>query len=558
MKKIIPLLCLAGMMMLAACSNKEEADEKNDGKIVMSAAQFTLTEEPYGEETEVESRAAEALPGTQTVDLGNGIEAEVSIEREQKEAAHKATRATDISNQHYTITAFKSGVGRVGGTLRGTVSGTGATKTFTPDPGTQHEIELPPGTYTFFCFNDKVSDDGSFNYTIQQADAAGALFDYKTVTISGKHYRVNFEMKHQAARMRFELTTYWDITGIKATASANNGITGFIYDDLMSNYAASGGAVTSSEFGFPNATTEAANYTYTSTSDYGYFLCSFFNGVQTASNLKINFTSGSLYGKSLVGKSLPLSGFPRSSLMRNESYKVKIKLFYSYNYLFQDGSVSTLAVGRKAGKTAVAAMISSNKAMALTDAGGTCNWSNSAVKQNVVSTDAFATVYNDMDGFNHTWSAAHSASGVAHANDLNFPAFYQATHYTPLKPLTAGGGMLTSWYLPSIGEWKLAAQAMGGFNPASLTTWPNNTHQAWNDRLVKVISVQAGGTNPVWGSGLPSHGWYWASNEHVNLASAFHVIFYPNSGPHGFGIYFAANPKNLNPMRVRAFIIKVH
>ena len=97
----------------------------------------------------------------------------------------------------------------------------------------------------------------------------------------------------------------------------------------MSNYVSSGGAVISSEFSFPNATTEAANYTYTSTSDYGYFLCSFFDGVQTASNLKINFTSGSLYGKSLVGKSLPLSGFPRSALMRNESYKVDSKVFYS-------------------------------------------------------------------------------------------------------------------------------------------------------------------------------------------------------------------------------------
>ena len=99
---------------------------------------------------------------------------------------------------------------------------------------------------------------------------------------------------------------------------------------------------------------------------------------------------------------------------------------------------------------------------------------------------------------------------------------------------------------------------MGGFNPASLTTWPNNTHQEWNDRLVKVISVQAGGTNPVWGSSLPSQGWYWASNEHANPASAFHVILYPNSGLNDYGMYFAANPKDKNPMRVRAFITKVH
>ena len=57
MRQIIPLLCLAGTMVFVACSNKDETDEKNGDKIVMSAAQFTLTEEPYGEEPEVEHRA---------------------------------------------------------------------------------------------------------------------------------------------------------------------------------------------------------------------------------------------------------------------------------------------------------------------------------------------------------------------------------------------------------------------------------------------------------------------------------------------------------------------
>ena len=537
MKKINPLLCLAGMMMLAACSNKEEADEKNDGKIVMSAAQFTLTEEPYGEETEVESRAAEALPGTQTVDLGNGIEAEVSIEREQKEAAHKATRATDISNQHYTITAFKWGVGRVGGTLRGTVSGTGATKTFTPDPGTQHEIELPPGTYTFFCFNDKVSDDGSFNYTIQQADAAGALLDYKTVAISGKHYRVNFEMKHQAARMRFELTTYWDITGIKATASANNGLKTIYYDDLMSNYFENKGAITSLEFGFPNVTTEAANYTYTSTSDYGYFLCSFFGGVQTASNLKINFTSGSLYGKSLVGKSLPLSGFPRSSLKRNESYKVKIKLFYSYNYLFQDGSVSTLAVGRKAGKKPVGACTAGNRAMALRSVGAYA-WGPSASQFDNV---AHSVNLDDHKGVIWGWELTYHANqsydhSTIKANATNYPAFYQAAHYDP-GVQTSGLGQ---WYLPSLGEFLDAYSAIGKFDKNSVTgSWGDYTKD-WNGKIYRVVFVQAGGS-PTLGE------WCWTSQEY-NQQSAV------NCGCTAGFIRLSAYTKNLPGNFVRPFV----
>lgn len=536
-KQILSMFFLLGAMMFTACGNREEAEEKNDGKIVMTAAQFTLTEEPYGEETEVISRALGVLPQPQIVDLGNGIEAEVSIEREQNEVPRKATRAKDISNQHYTIMAYKLGTGRVGGTLKGTVSGTGAMKTFTPDPGTQHKIVLPPGTYTFFCFNDKVADDGSFGYVVQQANAEQALFDYKTVTISGKHYHVNFEMKHQAARMRFEITTYWDITGIKATASANHGLKTIYYDDLMSNYMENGGAVTSSEFTFPNVTTAASNYSYTSTSDYRYFLCSFFNGVQTASNLKINFTSGSLYGRSLAGKSMMLSGFSDTQLGRNKSYKVKIRLLYSYNYLFHDGSVSTLAVGRKAGKTPIGACTIGNRAMALRSVGlykwgpSISQWDNVGHSENL----------NDHKGVIWGWELTyHAAQSYDHttikANSISYSAFYQAAHYNPGVP-TSGIGQ---WYLPSLGEFLDAYKAIGNFDRSSVTgSWGDYTKD-WNGKLYRVAFVQAGGA-PTLGE------WCWTSQEY-SMGDAV------NCGCSNEYIRLSSYPKNQAMNFVRPFV----
>lgn len=536
-KQILPMLCFLGTMMLTACSNKEEAEEKNDSKVVITAAQFTLTEEPYGEETEVVSRALEILPQPQLVDLGNGIEAEVSIEREQNEDPRKATRAKGISNQHYTITAYKLGTGRVGGTLKGTVSGTGATKTFTPDPGTPHKIVLPPGTYTFFCFNDKVADDGSFSYIVQQDNAEQALFDYKTVTISGKHYHVNFEMKHQAARMRFEITTYWDITGIKATASVNHGLKTIYYDDLMSNYMENGGAVISSEFAFPNMTTAASNYSYTSTSDYRYFLCSFFNGVQTASNLKINFTSGSLYGRSLAGKSMMLSGFSDTQLGRNKSYKVKIRLLYSYNYLFHDGSVSTLAVGRKAGKTPIGACTIGNRAMALRSVGlykwgpSISQWDNVGHSENL----------NDHKGVIWGWELTyHAAQSYDHttikANSISYSAFYQAAHYNPGVP-TSGIGQ---WYLPSLGEFLDAYKAIGNFDRSSVTgSWGDYTKD-WNGKLYRVVFVQAGGA-PTLGE------WCWTSQEY-SMGDAV------NCGCSNEYIRLSSYPKNQAMNFVRPFV----
>ena len=536
-KQILSMFFLLGAMMFTACGNREEAEEKNDGKIVMTAAQFTLTEEPYGEETEVISRALGVLPQPQIVDLGNGIEAEVSIEREQNEVPRKATRAKDISNQHYTIMAYKLGTGRVGGTLKGTVSGTGATKTFTPDPGTQHKMVLPPGTYTFFCFNDKVVDDGSFNYIVQQADAEQALFDYKTVTISGKQYRVNFEMKHQAARMRFEITTYWDITNIKATASASHGLKTIYYDDLMSNYMESGGTVTSSEFAFPNVTTAASNYSYTSTSDYRYFLCSFFNGLQTASNLKINFTSGSLYGRSLAGKSMTLSGFPNALLNRNKSYKVKIRLLYGYNYLFQDGSVSTLAVGRKAGKTPVGACTIGNRAMALRSV-GTYAWGNQISQWD---NHGHSENLNDHKGVIWGWELTYDANQsydhtTSKANSTAYPAFYQAAHYNP-GVTTPGIGQ---WYLPSLGEFLDAYQAIGKFDKSSVTgSWGDYTKD-WNGKLYRVVFVQAGGA-PTLGE------WCWTSQEYNQT----HAV---NCGCTDSYIRLSSYIKNLAGNFVRPFV----
>ena len=79
MRQIIPLLCLAGAMVFVACSNKDETDEKNGDKIVMSAAQFTLTEEPYGEETEVETRAAEVLPTSATNTIRSRLSSRESV-----------------------------------------------------------------------------------------------------------------------------------------------------------------------------------------------------------------------------------------------------------------------------------------------------------------------------------------------------------------------------------------------------------------------------------------------------------------------------------------------
>ena len=548
-KYCVLLYTVVGGILFTACSNHDGIEDRKDATKEIKGPRFTLTEIPFGADTEVSTRATEAVTKTDTLNLGNGIEGEVTVMREPKEETKAATRA-EISNQHFTIKALST-TGQLLATLKGTVSGTGTTKTFTPDTGTPHEIELPPGTYTFICFNDAFTESGA-SISVNADKAGEALYGYTTQTISGQHYLVNFEMKHLAVRMRVELTAYWDINGIKAVIGTPTGHGHLASSNITEMVSMANTPVAIPAFTLPTVTTEASNYTYKSTSDYHYFLASpDLSGIQSA-GYYCKFTAGALYERSVVGKSLDIGAILPTRMQPNESYKIKVTLYYSYRYLFHDGSVATLVQGKRAGKTAVAAMISNNKAMALTDAGSACHWSNT---QNSVQTThtstAFNPIYHDMDGFNHTWNVSHSRTGVALGNDPNFPAFYQAAHYTPLKPLTGAAGTTTSWYLPAMGEWALAAQAEGNYNPASLTSWPNEqTHQTWNERLMKVVNVQAGGTNPVVGVG--SLGWYWVSNEYSNI-SGYHIITYPSST---YGFYFAANPKATPFMAVRPFIIR--
>ena len=547
----IIIATITALILLTGCGGNEIEHKQGNDKIEMSASQFIIDETPYAEDTEVtrSRNVANAPFGKEIIKLDNGIEAEVTVEREVADNTHHATtRATEMTNQHYTIYALKNG-NRVG-TLRGTVSGAGSSKKFIPDAGTSSMLLLEPGTYTFVCHNDQVTPTGNQLYVYNQ-DAEKALMGVTTTNVSGKEYKVNFQMKHLAARIRYELTTYWDINNIRAEVGPQGAIDLSIYNnDGTFNSESTGGV--SHEITFPTVTTEAADYTYTSTSNYHYCLPN-----SIVNPMVIRFKTGMLYRKTIANYSMNLMNFPRQKLAANESYKVKIKLYYSFQYLFSDGTTGTIMQGKSAGKTPIAAMISSNKAIGLTDAkvgaSRLFNWSNNQAKHNTITSQIFSVIYNSVDGYNQTWSTTHSATGVAHANDPNFPAFVRAANYVPLTPITAPAGKLSNWYLPALGEWKLAAQTMGKYNPAQLTAWPTaGTHLNWDDRLVKVIFVQAGGESPIWVGGTQGDGWYWASDE-FSAGSAYHMVLYPEAT---YSLWFAANPKSSNPMRVRAFIIK--
>ena len=129
-KYCVLLYTVVGGILFTACSNHNGIEDRKDATKEIKGSQFTLTEIPFGADTEVSTRATEAVTKTDTLNLGNGIEGEVTVMRESKEETKAATRA-EISNQHFTIKALST-TGQLLATLKGTVSGTGTTKTFTP------------------------------------------------------------------------------------------------------------------------------------------------------------------------------------------------------------------------------------------------------------------------------------------------------------------------------------------------------------------------------------------------------------------------------------------
>ena len=437
-----------------SCSNETET---TDQVVIGEPRNITITTEDFGADQNI-TRTTETRK-TETIDLGEGLAAEVSVEPDRNQVQ---TRSTAISNGHYTIYALDNLGNRITGThklLKGTVSG----GTFIKDAGSQ--LTLAPGTYTFVCFNDAVTDNGT-QLSVSKANFGKALIGSVQTAISGRDYNISFTMKHVVGRVRVKLTAYVPITA--TTTATISQKAGTVAEQLLFNIDgtldhAHLGTLAADALSFPATSKERPqrkDFSVASISnEYQYY-----HDGQTAANLKINLTGGTLYRRALTSVvSLPTT----FHVVRNGSYTVNVKLLPKYKYLFQDGTTGYLA--DKGTRTPIALVIRDNNgtpgsglAIALNKAnhGNVVKWyyQDHYGQQNNPSTIATEVDgITDMDGYNYTWNPAYSTDGKVRANEQTlYPAFYYAAHYG--DELTAQGINITGanigkWYLGSIGEW---------------------------------------------------------------------------------------------------------
>ena len=537
--------CLAGLLLLSACSSEENMADTGNKIDVAKGIRFQFTEEAFVPgEVAAAKQGTRALAEPQEIDLGNGIIAEATLEPDTAGCAQ--TRAGNpIPNGTYKIYAIDAGGTRHDG-LTGTMTG----GVFTPSG----HWELEAGTYTFVCINSAVTDNGNELYADLNYWQMPLIGVSDPVTVTNPYdVFVSFVMRHQQARIRYQFVSYTEpiespsLTGLYGNTEYN---VGSAYFDLKGNRLMKYGnypgwmhypsnVIHLNQAYQPSSI--AKEYTYTT----DYILWSPDYAAATYYTIQ-----GTLYGRTLwSNKMVPLGPF-----QKNHSYICKVK-FKNKDpwYLYSDGTIGSLA--KRGSRTPIAVVLDEKTtttdglAVALKSTSSSCMWNDDATT--IVNPHAFTNFYAaiaDMDGYRWTYESDGSADHIAKADvavkDGKYNAFYQAIHYNAGVPLTFSGGKTGKWFLPSLGQVHHLVLKIGKGN-ISAESNPNELGSGlYKIDPLETTFINAGGT-----FGYQN---FWTSTEYSKDAA---IIFFPRDYMLSDRevLYFNAR-KNINEASVRPFI----
>ena len=447
--------CLAGLLLLSACSSEENMADTGNKIDVAKGIRFQFTEEGFEPgEVAAAKQGTRALAEPQEIDLGNGIIAEATLEPDTAGCAQ--TRAGNpVPDGTYKIYAIDAGGTRHDG-LTGTMTG----GVFTPSG----HWELEAGTYTFVCINSAVTDNGNELYMNLNPGQMPLIGVSDPVTVTNPFdVLVSFVMRHQQARFRYQFVSYTEPMESPSLGWLNSDPTmdiGSAYFDLRGNRLRDGGTE-ARLFSYAgtlhlNQAYQPSSITkeYTYTTDYILYPPGSANAVYYA-------ISATLYGRSISSNKPTFLG----TLQKNHSYICKVK-FKNKDpwYLYNDGTIGSLA--KRGSRTPIGIVVKEKTsasdqgtACALEDASLTAFWEDPAKTGLVAETQRNQTVYadlysgqNDLNGYNWTWDANSTTDHVVRANEQEkYPAFYAAGHYRP-SFTTVTGANVGKWYLPAAGE----------------------------------------------------------------------------------------------------------
>lgn len=491
MKKILYgfIVLLSGLIFNSCSTDEQQNDSK--GLVDLRTIQFTVSEESFGEDKQLTRSLAE--PAKQIVDLGNGVSAEVAVERDAKDK--EATRAAaPLTDGTYCIYAVGSDGKRIKGAGK---LGKGVVKDGVLKLDESTDLILPAGQYTFVCYNKYVTDDGN-KLTFTDDSRARVGTTTQIITASPSRQKVAFVMKRQIARVRFKITAYTQaIANIDAKlVSTANQPTSISYSGLIANPQVVTSIPVDKAVEFPTTSNTKNILAFDFFTSYQYYLAG-----TDGKALKLSFSEGTVYQKSLAGKEFTLNNL--GILEGNGSYTVRIKLMTTPLYLYQDGTIGIyeergtrtpigVMVTEKTKENAQPGEEGAGLAISLKyvdlgkDESGAAKLSKFPIGESLIDnnvaydedeneggTPAWAKrLYNDLNGYYNTWNtASHGPNAkvkypttpkadinmIVGPYNVNQP-YYLAGHYNPGVAVT--GSNVSKWFLPTIGQIILALRTL--------------------------------------------------------------------------------------------------
>ncbi len=566
---ILPALLLitAGM---SSCSENEDVNDVPVPSAKGTGVEFALGMAGWNESGAAPRRAhatAAQAKGpsdteTRTAELAPGISASVCMTQEHatgKASGPRRVAATKtLTAGTYTIIAYQGTAEQHTEKARLTADWDGTAFTLHGSGGKKAYMELEPGDYTFVCFNDRLEEkDGALviagdGTTPTSDDYAQALAGTAAATVSDKSTKVSLVLSHPFARVTFRIVgngldvtakdyDYSDVQNPKEISYTTKiGTDAYLESatetlDLQrlnpvslepekadASAHTADGASGKRPLSFGAITTGAtadAPAAWLKQFQYAQSNTLYFPAGTSLRNYDVTEDGGTatmIYGKTVSLADLFSTAMPDGTLQANTSYTVLIYVSYNFRYLFNDGTVGTLADNwNKKAPIAIVTSMKNKTAMALNDAGSAA-WSTRNDKpfnKKTFNSYGSAQMFQDPYGYEYTWDPAFSEDGttVKAASD-DFPAFKMAANYTPgveltadwLKnPSTALSVREGKWYLPSYGEVRTAYQSIlrgtfariNGSEIIQEKEFDINKYYMYMENFIRIGILQAGGNS---------------------------------------------------------------
>ena len=566
-KQFLMLLCLASLGLLAGCSsdvpgNGPEPNPKPETQVDTATLvksgnlTFAISEKPFDADLDTDTRAYEPPTVTDTVELADGVEAEITIERDKPASGTRGPtpEIKHLRDGHYHIFAYQGGVRK--GWLHFIVQG--------GQLNAWGKMMLEPGTYDLCCFNTKVTYPTDFSWFGMNIGNAGQeLFGVaKNVYIGGLDYKIPISIGHHSARIRTKLIAMMDIptdVRTKLYSKPNAAPENIVYRPATGNYETSGATTINTVN--TTAYTAAADVNVPGVGTMKTMLANDYQYVMAGtkpSDLIMHITNGGkLYTKLMYSFSHIGINSSTQQFLSNRSYTISVKLLPNFKYVFQDGSRGYLR--DKGNRIPVALVLTDHLGVALSDAappnhptyfiphwdedyqpglgsdGGTSGmtgmWSRTYrdathkyfVQDNgtIPSIDWRYAITDHTDGAFHTWDP-HGSSGLRAGyvkltgnarikgnNILDFPAFYWSDLHRKslIKKFNDAGVSYYAplfqqgqWFLPSVRQWLYVLDQIG-MGDHNAFVEPSGTdqivHTSCYSNIIKYAFNKAGGTPPL-------------------------------------------------------------